>query len=449
MELVKKNILSIICGVVALAAIVFHFAYTRGHFSTLETEAKARADKAGVVTGLLKEDRAWPAVTDAAPAKLDRFPNPPTIQAAEGLTTQLHAEVTKLMTKAVEINRDGYDLLVPGSLPRPNDPQKYDFRDAYNAVLTPGGKPKAYDPNRPLVNLPDGLLKSAVPPTDQEIAQAKVALWKELYAPKIIVVNNAPVNLKEIVADYKKALAGFDEKFKRDRATNYKVYLEPGALAIKPSLYLATARAAPSVEDMWYGQMSYWIQQDVCRAVARMNERSASIPTSPVKHLVKVDVKQDGSMYARGAATAAAAPSAEGGGAPAADPNAKNFALSPTGRMCNPIYDVVHFDVRAVVDAAVVKEFVRMLQYGRFINVVKADMQVVDLAEAVDTGYDYGSRPVVELTLKCEALFLREWTVQKNGPMPLPVQQFLGIGPATPNPAAPPAGEATETAAGA
>ena len=40
MELVKKNILSIICGVVALAAIVFHLVVTSSGFSKLEAEAK-------------------------------------------------------------------------------------------------------------------------------------------------------------------------------------------------------------------------------------------------------------------------------------------------------------------------------------------------------------------------------------------------------------------------
>lgn len=426
MDLVKKNILSIICGVVALAAIIFHLVYTSGQYAKLGAAGKARADKAATVTGLLGEPRSFPAVRDdVAPPKLERFPNPQTIAIADGLAAQLHAEATKLMTKAVEINRAGYDLLVPGSLPRPNDPQKYDFRDAYNAVMVPGGQPKAYDPQRPLVNLPDGVLKSAVPPTDAEIAAEKVKLWKEQYAPKIIVVNNQLVNQKEVVDEFRKAIATFDVDFRRKRAQNFKVYLEPGALGMHPQLIIGSpgAKTAPSAEAMWYAQMSFWVQQDVCRAVARMNERFANIPAAPVKHLVSLAVKHDGAMYAR---SGGPAPAADGAAAPA---GAKNYAVSSTGRVCNPMYDVVLFDVHVVVDHAVVKEFLRQLQFGKFVTVTHMEMQSVDLADAVDAGYDYGPRPVVELTIKCEALFLREWTVQNDaGPMPKTVQALLGIG---------------------
>ena len=50
MEVVKKNILSIICGVVALAAILFHLVYTSRGFGKLKTEAEAAVkplDRAG------------------------------------------------------------------------------------------------------------------------------------------------------------------------------------------------------------------------------------------------------------------------------------------------------------------------------------------------------------------------------------------------------------------
>jgi hypothetical protein len=437
MELVKKNILSIICGVVALAAIAFHFVYTSGQFTALEARAQARAGKAKAIDDLLKQERAFPAVGDAAPPKLERFPNPRTIEVAEGIAAKLHNEATRLTAKAVEINRTGYDLLVPGSFPRPDFNQVFQFRAAYNAVLAPGGQPTAPG----LVNLPDGILKAAKPPTEQEIAEAKLQLWKDQYAPRLVLVNNAVVNQREIVSEFLRATLRFDEEFRRKRAENFKVYLEPGALGLNPTL-IPQAPQAPTAENMWYGQMSYWVQRDVCVAVAKMNAQAANIPAAPVKHLVAVDVKQDATMYRRPGgvtgAPAAAAPAGEMGVPPpvdpaaAAGPTAKDYVVSPTGRVSNSVYDVVHFDVVVVVDAEMVQQFLRMLQHGRFINVYHMEIQNVDLAEAEDAGYSYGRRPVVELTVRCEALFLRDWTVRNKGPMPVEVQRVLGIPPEAP-----------------
>ena len=117
-------------------------------------------------------------------------------------------------------------------------------------------------------------------------------------------------------------------------------------------------------------------------------------------------------------------------------------------RVSNSIYDVTQFEMIVVLDTQYVKPFVQLLQQGKFLHVLEMDLQNVDLAEALDEGYDYGNRPVVEVRLKCEALFLREWTVMttdsksKPGLMPAPVQKELGIGAAV---AVPPADAATPT----
>jgi len=460
MELVKKNILSIICGVVALAAIVFHLVYTSGGFSDLEERGKARAAKEPEVQQLLTATYTMPTIGDEDPKPLGRFPNEKFIKSAEDLVGQLTAQAKGLVNQAVAINRAGYNVIVPDALPSPPDNKKYDFRTQYNAVLKPGGKPVIYDPQKPVQNLPDGILQSAVPPTEAEIKEAWSKKWFDEYRPKLIMVNNVPVNQREVVSDFLKQTANFDEDFRRRRAMDYKVYLEPGALAVSPPLD-AAAKRAPAVEEIWFGQMSLWIQQDICTAIAKMNAKSKNIPSSPVKHLVAVTVKQDASMYvvsgglqpmgAEALAAPAPAPTAdfsvdESGGAgpesgseeapaeaapaPAAGATAKNYALSPTGRVCNPLYDVVQFEFIVVVDRQLVQNFIQMVQHGKFITVLEADMQNIDLAEAVNQGYDYGPRPVVEVRMRCESLFLREWTAAPNGPMPSIVRRMLGIPPA-------------------
>ncbi len=447
MELVKKNILSIICGVVALAAIVFHLVVTSSGFSKLEAEGTARAAKEAELKQLLAGPYSLPRVDDKEPGNLPQFPNEKIIKIAEGALGKLAAQAKQMVAQAVQMNKSAYVVIVPEALPNPReDSYKIEFREQYNLVLQRGGKPKTYN-HRPIPNLPDEVLQSAVPPTDLEIQEAKVKLWNDDYKTKLIMVNGLPVNQKEVVTEYVKATAKFDEEFRRKRALSYKVYLEPTVLAIQPRLD-RTAKNTPTMEDIWFGQLSLWIQQDVCNAIARMNALSTNIPSSPVKHLVALDVRQDASMYVlpgglTGAAVPAAAPTDGGdggdGSAPAAPASpARNFALSPTGRVCNPLYDVVQFEFVVVVDRQYVRDFLRQVQSGRFITVLDADMQNIDLEEAVSQGYDYGSRPVVEVKIKCEAMFLREWTAGANGPMPQVVKSMLGIAPpqpATPTPA--------------
>ena len=64
----------------------------------------------------------------------------------------------------------------------------------------------------------------------------------------------------------------------------------------------------------------------------------------------------------------------------------------------------------------------------------------VDWKAAEDLGYIYGPARCVQVSLDCEELFMRDWTVRQSdpnhpAPMPLDVQKVLGIPPQAPAPA--------------
>jgi hypothetical protein len=47
---------------------------------------------------------------------------------------------------------------------------------------------------------------------------------------------------------------------------------------------------------------------------------------------------------------------------------------------------------------------------------------------AADLGYDYGPAPVVQVKIKCEHLFMRDWTAPgPKAPMPMEVRKRLGV----------------------
>ena len=95
------------------------------------------------------------------------------------------------------------------------------------------------------------------------------------------------------------------------------------------------------------------------------------------------------------------------------------------------MYDVVQFKLTLNVDASQVPYVIAMLGQNRLIDVYNIDVVTVDSAERAVAGFMYGTAPVVQLNLKCEALFMRQWTAPL---MPDRVRVAIGIPPVTPLP---------------
>jgi hypothetical protein len=174
-----------------------------------------------------------------------------------------------------------------------------------------------------------------------------------------------------------------------------------------------------------------WIDQDVAEAIARINKDAKNIMDAPVKQLIKVSVPQDIGQYSLYRAPGAAAPSAD---APPATPDeeamkGKAYGQSETGRVSNPLYDVINFHVEMNVDATKLPLILTELQRGHLITVFRSDVQVVDARAGItEGGYVYGPAPIVHLWLECEELFMRGWTADPAAPlMPPSVQTVLGI----------------------
>src|SRR5204863_5473876 len=129
-----------------------------------------------------------------------------------------------------------------------------------------------------------------------------------------------------------------------------------------------------------------------------------------------LDVLPGFAMYVPAAppsAGGAIVPGQTGASVSAADADPKMYGMPDgvTGRVCNTMYDVVHSTVTVVCNEASVGNFIKMLQNNRLITVLSVDSMVkVDTAAARDLGYDYGTDPVVRVTLKLEHLFMRGWT---------------------------------------
>ncbi len=183
--------------------------------------------------------------------------------------------------------------------------------------------------------------------------------------------------------------------------------------------------------------MGLWVQRDVLAAIKEANQGAKDLTEAPVKRLRKVTVPFTNPFVA--AAGQTAAPADPTAAADAAVP--KVLQASPTGRVSNGMYDVVHLRIEADIEVDRIPHVLRTLAHNRLMTAFHVEAKAIDATEAQLAGYFYGDKPVAAVTLQCEALLLRSWTVPL---MPKLVRQQLQI-PDPPAPAAPAA--ATPTAA--
>src|ERR671912_358433 len=124
MPIIKKNILSILCGVVVLIAVIAYFAFVRGMFygdDGLQKAADERKAQYDRLAGLLGKQRTLPVVslTSTEPVSLPAYPTFPVTQGGEQVTKALQAQADGMLKLAAKMTRR--DPLVAGVFPEPTD----------------------------------------------------------------------------------------------------------------------------------------------------------------------------------------------------------------------------------------------------------------------------------------------------------------------------------------
>jgi len=404
MEIVKKNILSVICGVIALAALIASVWPLGSFVGELQTDLDTRKGAYDALLGLKNKGRTLPVLklesTQAEP--LVQFPNAETIKRGESATDSVAQESKNMLEAAVTLNQ--HQLLVAGSLPAPSEPLRYKFRQEYQVRVK---------------NLPDELLNAGRPPSPESIKEAQTELWESEFKSNIIMLNGKEANLPEVQAEYEIASARLPDQLRLSIAREKSVYVDENAIGKVPGI---EGVGAPDPVNIWSAQLSLWVHEDLFNAIADANA-GRPIVDAPIKRLVRLDVPQSFTQNIKPGEVVATS----------TDPSAplpKSFAGSVTGRVSNPLFDVVTFKLSLHVNATQVPEILSVFNRSRLINVLRMDIDAVDALAQLKQGYYYGTAPVVQIDLDGEILYLRSWTVAF---MPERIRSGLGIG----NPAAP------------
>jgi hypothetical protein len=435
MDIVKKNIVSIICGVVALAAVAVAFTMLTSKQEELQKQLDGRKQVYDQLNGLLTKPRQLPVLDPdkPEPKPLTKFPNAKTIEEGGKLTKGVEEEAKRMVAAAAQLNK--HTPLVPGSLPEPTSTAGYMFREQYLQYFPqptgaggPGGAPgAAFNNSRFAAELHAGM-----PPTAEDLRIKADELGRNIRLKRLITVGGNATNQAQVDAEVADETHKLPDKMRAAVAENCKVYINPLTFTGWPTILAQPGQ--PDPVDIFGAQLTLWLQEDVIAAVNDANKDSKNLRDAVVKHLKTVTINPN-PFLPPGTAT----PSADAEGEIKPDK-----AVSPTGRISNGMYDVYRVTVDADVDAAKLPIFLRAFGQNRFMTPLWADVKSIDNAMELGSGHDYGATPMVNVRAECEVLYLRTWC---RPLMPRKVRERLGLPAEEPAPAAPAAGDATTTPA--
>jgi len=454
LDLAKKNIPSIACGIGVLVAAGAYFIYPIPQmYQTFGEETKAAASKYADIDGRLRAKPSVPAIFTGTgePKPLDVFPTETVISTYEGASKRFVDEARLLVEATVKSNAQM--ALIGDIFPEPQRgtdvPKFREFKEAYSRKYNLDGK--SFE-----VSIAGQILKAALPPTLTDIADLqrrnsqKIRLERTERDTSGRVINQPEV---EVLVQEANAKVLSDERARRASAS--KIYLSPDA--IRPLPALASSIATPAtgaganpgfgntqqvnLVTLFDAQVGIWVHEAIARAVAQTNANATNIYNAPLKHLISVSWPEQlvpvtsrtpGFGISGGNPGGEAAGTTEGAAIPPPDlttPFTPSYTNNPWGHHTNTAYFAVPISLVVRVDARRVSEVLVSLSRDNFLFVDNVSLRPVEPAISKQQGFVYGPDTVVELELQCTMLMLKSWVVPF---MPPDVRSALAAAAAAP-----------------
>ncbi len=423
MDIVKKNLVSILCGVVAIICVVLIFFPFGGMYASLTAEVTKSHGIGNSLDSVKRAPRSWPTLSPREEDKvpLKNFPTASAVEIAKRQTDGWTHDTQEFLVAAVKLQDAQLHLLVPGSLPGNPGQQTiaYEFMDRYKrafGLLKTGVGPAAGGPVDPalIFSQPaaifNTIIKAKLPPTEAEIklrqdeAEAQIRARFTKTNDKGEITNAETVN-----TEVQKARESTGVQTRLTRAREATVYLDP-VQVFKPDPKM-NVNTAPSPNDMFEAQIGLWIQQEICEAIKQTNAGAKSgVIDAPVKRVL--DLKFTSPYYA---VTGPPTPPPE---APQNEANklTLDYGKNPLGHVSGEFYDVIPFQINLICDADRLPEALTGLTANRYMMCRRVEVVSVDSALAFAQGYLYGSRPVVQVNIEAQYLLLRKFIAPKMPP---------------------------------
>jgi len=361
MSFVKTNLFFLACGAAGLVFLVIGICGAVS--ATVTSDMQQRV---GLVTqiGTLKADPKNEAVISAARHWHELF----------------QQEYQRTLEQAHRINRRR--PLLPGIFPTPEKPSAgFEFAAAYA---------------RAVQQFPRTLVAGGLPgPAEIEDARAYLEHLRE-ESPTAMDATVDPEHCACVL-----------------HARRIRCYAGPESFHVSP---IVDVTSAPPPGQMWFAQVSLWVQQDLVAAIARVNEAAARQVTDSEACVEQMPVKRIELLRVLGY-------QAPGGLLPFSGGETGGVrSESFTGQTCNDQFDVVRFMLVVVVDQRDVLQLVDQISRQNFYQCIGAGYSMVNPDDA-QHGYLYGPEPVVRVQLEFEGYMAR---AVYQPLMPAEIRKMLG-----------------------
>lgn len=415
MDLIKKNIVSIIFGVVSILCVILVFFPFGGMFESLRTDVQQGWKVGTDLQNLTRAQRHWPSLSPQEEDKqpLEQFPTAALISKGEEMTEGWKASAERFLRFVIADQSQQIKPLVPGTLPTISSPATGrafidQYQKRFGIYYLPNGQ---LDDSNSLFRQ---VLDSTVPPSEVDIKQRQDERAAQITAERTIIQGGQVMNQEEVRDLVARAIADIANEYRTESARKHLMYADPATVFEINTKIAGTT--VPNVNDIFLAQLSLWVQEQLCFAIRETNQaahqsdpnRAPGVLGSPIKRLLKVQINH------RFVPVAAPPGTTEKPTLPS-NPLTKitpNYTQDPFGHASNEFYDPVHFDITMIVDAAAVSQILTDMNRNRYFVFNHVDLQSVDAALDAVQGYLYGNAPVAQLRIRGSYLFLRE--VLKN-----------------------------------
>jgi hypothetical protein len=191
-------------------------------------------------------------------------------------------------------------------------------------------------------------------------------------------------------------------------AAKIKIYCDSiRSLDVIPEVYTLQSGNPPGVENMWWAQLSYWIQQDIVGAIDKTNSQAKDVTESPIKRILGIKIMHGYLVSPEEGKTGFVGRDEMQG--------PENFANLSSDKY----YDIVRFQLDLIVDARkiplLIDAMYKQSHYLLYMWNIEAFTPPAAQASASGSGvtpeqlFVYGNAPLVRLTTWWEGYMLRDF----------------------------------------
>ncbi len=372
-EIIKRFIFEIACGVGAVAGIVLIYFGMSG-MSNITQDMQAALQ---VRNELKTAANANPLINKGA------------VDQAKGRVDKIMAADKSVLGKVRDMNY--HEPLTDTAFPAPTPAERSEFKSAYQDEVSTWLQ----------------RLKAGDVPTADDIAQTRDRINEDKNRRNELQIESkidedAMVNRPEVRASITKAHSIYCY------ATNDSFH-QSDVSDRDPAAPMYVGRP-PSPVQMWHAQLEVWVQRMIIDRIAAINESKAAqlgqdgtkpwVGNLPIKELVSIQATK---YYVTEAASKNNA--AQGKDHRVPPGNAESVF---TGNKSNELYELMQLSVVLVVNAEEMPEIMAELCRDQFLTIVNVEYEAVDPNPSM-RGKIFGDQPVVQLSLDMETQFFSEF----------------------------------------